>query len=52
VGGSVEAQRGVMPNSVAVLPFKNLSLNPDDAYFADGIHEEVLSQLRKLRNLT
>lgn len=37
--------------SIAVLPFENLSPNPDDAYFAAGIHEEVLNQLAKLRGL-
>jgi TolB-like protein len=41
----------VLPNSVAVLPFENLSPNPDDAFFADGLHEEVLNQLVKLSNL-
>jgi TolB-like protein/Tfp pilus assembly protein PilF len=41
-------QRPLLPNSVAVLPFTNLSPNPDDAYFAQGIHEEVLNQLAKL----
>lgn len=40
--------RDVLPNSVAVLPFANLSPNSDDAYFAQGIHEEVLNQLAKL----
>jgi adenylate cyclase len=46
-----ETQRSVLPNSVAVLPFDNLSPDPKDAYFAAGIHEEVLSQLAKLSNL-
>jgi TolB-like protein len=35
-----------------VLPFENLSPDAKDGYFAAGIHEEVLSQLAKLRNLT
>jgi TolB-like protein/Tfp pilus assembly protein PilF len=43
--------REVLPNSVAVLPFENLSPNPDDAYFAAGMHEEVISQLAKVRQL-
>ena len=38
-------------NSIAVLPFDNLSPDPDDAYFAVGIHEEILSQLTKLGDL-
>ena len=47
----VDEQREVLPNSVAVLPFENLSLDPEDAFFAAGIHEEVLNQLAKLRAL-
>jgi TolB-like protein/Flp pilus assembly protein TadD len=43
--------RQVLPNSVAVLPFANLSPNPDDDYFAAGIHEEILNYLVKLRSL-
>jgi TolB-like protein len=39
-------------NSVAVLPFQNLSDAPENAFFAAGIHEEVLNQLAKLRNLS
>ena len=42
----------VLPSSVAVLPFENLSPNADDAYFAAGLHEEVLNQLSKLRDLS
>lgn len=42
----------VLPNSIAVLPFANLSPNPEDAYFAAGIHDEILNQLGKLRNLS
>jgi len=42
----------VLPNSVAVLPFTNLSSNQDDAYFAAAIHEEILNQLAKLSNLS
>lgn len=41
----------VLPNSVAVLPFENFSPNPDDAYFAAGIHEEILNYLVKLKSL-
>ncbi len=43
--------REVLPNSVAVLPFENVSPNSDDAYFATGIHEEILNQLAKLSAL-
>ncbi len=41
----------VVPNSIAVLPLTNLSPNPDDAYFAAGLHDEILNQLAKLRAL-
>lgn len=47
-----EAVREVLPNSVAVLPFENLSPNPDDAYFAAGIHEETLNYLTKIKDLS
>lgn len=32
-------------NSIAVLPFVNLSKNPDNEYFSDGISEEILNSL-------
>jgi hypothetical protein len=31
----------ILEKSVAVLPFENLSSDPDNAYFADGIEEEI-----------
>jgi TolB-like protein/Tfp pilus assembly protein PilF len=34
-----------------VLPFENLSSDPDNAYFADGIQEEVLTRLAKIAEL-
>jgi TolB-like protein/Tfp pilus assembly protein PilF len=42
----------VLRNSVAVLPFENLSPDPNNAYFAAGIHEEILNQLSKVRDLS
>lgn len=47
----VAERRDVLPNSVAVLPFDNLSLDPEEAFFAAGIHEELLNQLAKFRAL-
>jgi TolB-like protein/Tfp pilus assembly protein PilF len=38
-------------NSVAILPFENLSPDPDNAYFAAGLHEEVLNQLAHIQDL-
>jgi TolB-like protein/Flp pilus assembly protein TadD/class 3 adenylate cyclase len=37
--------------SIAVLPFENLSQDPDNAYFADGIQEEILTRLSKIADL-
>jgi TolB-like protein/Tfp pilus assembly protein PilF len=37
--------------AVAVLPFKNLSESDGDAYFADGISEEVMHLLTRIRGL-
>ena len=37
--------------SVAVLPFENLSRDPDNAYFAEGIQDEILTRLSKIRDL-
>ena len=45
------AEPQTVPNSVAVIPFTNLSPREDDAYFAAGIHEEILNQLVKLSGL-
>ena len=36
---------------IAVLPFENLSLDPDNAYFADGIQEEILTRLASIADL-
>jgi len=37
--------------SIAVLPFENLSRDPDNAYFADGIQDEILTRLSKIADL-
>jgi serine/threonine-protein kinase len=39
------------PKSLAVLPLENLSPNPANAYFASGVHEEILDQLAKISDL-
>ena len=37
--------------SIAVLPFENLSRDPDNAYFAEGIQDEILTRLAAVRDL-
>src|SRR5437660_6007923 len=41
----------LVPKSVAVLPFENLSGDPNNAYFAEGIQEEILTRLTKIADL-
>ncbi|NGX15846.1 hypothetical protein [Wenzhouxiangella sp. XN24] len=41
----------VDPRSIAVLPFANLSPEPDNAYFADGMAEELLNVLARIDGL-
>ena len=37
--------------AIAVLPFTNMSINPDDEYFADGITEEIINALAQIDGL-
>jgi len=46
-----ETAPDVLPNSVAVLPFANLSPDPDNAFFAAGIHDTILNELAKIRDM-
>jgi TolB-like protein/uncharacterized protein HemY len=39
------------PKGIAVLPFENLSHDPDNAYLADGIQEEILTRLASIAGL-
>src|SRR5437763_5853543 len=41
----------IVEKSIAVLPFENLSRDPDNAYFADGIQDEILTRLAKIADL-
>jgi eukaryotic-like serine/threonine-protein kinase len=36
---------------VAVLPFENMSADPENQYFVDGITEDIIAQLSKIRGL-
>src|SRR5260370_6499646 len=37
--------------SIAVLPFENLSADPENAFFADGVQDEILNDLAKIADL-
>jgi len=39
------------PKSIAVLPFANMSEDKENAFFADGIHEDILTTLAVVRDL-
>src|SRR5437660_997693 len=41
----------VSSKSIAVLPFDNLSRDPDNAYFASGIQDEIITRLAKIADL-
>lgn len=41
----------VAEKSIAVLPFENLSSSPENAYFANGISDEILARLSKIAEL-
>lgn len=41
----------VPENSIAVLPFTNMSSDPEQEYFSDGISEEIINTLAQLPNL-
>ena len=44
-------QAAPIEKSIAVLPFDNISPNKDDAYFADGVQDEILNNLAKIAQL-
>jgi TolB-like protein/Tfp pilus assembly protein PilF len=46
------AENAPLPEkSIAVLPLANLSEEKEDAFFADGVHDELLSNLAKIKDL-
>ena len=46
-----ELIRHPVTTGIAVLPFENLSHDPDNAYFANGIQEEILTRLASIADL-
>src|SRR5205814_2573576 len=45
------ASNELPPKSIAVLPFDNLSRDPDNAFFAEGVQDEILTRLAKVADL-
>jgi len=39
------------PPSIAVLPFVNMSADPEQEYFCDGLAEELINSLTKIKNI-
>ncbi|MGH8030542.1 MAG: tetratricopeptide repeat protein [Arenimonas sp.] len=48
---AVSATNATTDRSIAVLPFDNLSRDPDNAYFVDGIQDEILTRLARISAL-
>ena len=46
-----DAKDTTRDKSIAVLPFANRSAKPDDAYFAEGMHDDLLTQLSRVGDL-
>jgi len=46
-----QAGESISQKSIAVLPLENLSGDPNNAYFADGIQEEILTRLAGIADL-
>lgn len=53
VTSRLSPQNGVAApeKSIAVLPFENLSRDPDNAFFTDGVQDEILTDLAKVAEL-
>ena len=46
-----EADIELRQNGIAILPFENMSVDPDDAFFAAGIHDEIIHQVANIEDL-
>jgi len=49
--GSTRSTVAAPEKSIAVMPFENRNRDPDDAYFAEGIQDEILTRLSKIADL-
>ena len=50
-GNKTASPAGISNKSIAVLPFDNLSRDPDNAYFCEGVQDEILTRLAKVADL-
>jgi TolB-like protein/Flp pilus assembly protein TadD len=51
-GAAPKSESAAIPaKSIAVLPFDNLSRDPDNAYFCEGVQDEILTRLAKVADL-
>jgi TolB-like protein len=49
---AARTEAATVPNkSIAVLPFDNLSRDPDNAFFTEGVQDEILTRLAKVADL-
>ena len=48
---STHAPLALLDKSIAVLPFENLSSDKENAYFTDGVQDEILTDLAKIADL-
>jgi adenylate cyclase len=48
---SIQTAPAVIEKSIAVLPFENLSSDKENAYFTDGVQDEILTDLAKIADL-
>jgi eukaryotic-like serine/threonine-protein kinase len=51
VGAAQAIAQEVGPKAVAVLPFENMSTDPENEYFSDGITDDIIAQLSKISAL-
>jgi len=49
--GVLEGEPAARGGSIAVLPFANRSVKEEDAFFVDGMHDDILTHLAKIRSL-
>src|SRR5215470_9607014 len=48
---SIQTAPAIIDKSIAVLPFENLSAEKQNEYFADGVQDEILTDLAKIADL-